>query len=49
MKTEDVPKTPHHMGPVMTVRELSAYLQVHSSKIYQMARLGEIPGFSSWR
>ena len=52
MKTEDVPKTPDQTGPVMTVRELSAYLQVHPSKIYRMARLGEIPGFrvgASWR
>ena len=37
---------------LMTVRDLSDYLHVHTSTIYRMLRQGEIPAFrigSDWR
>ena len=40
MKSENAAKTPHYSGPikVMTVREVSAYLQVHPTTIYRMLK-----------
>ena len=37
---------------VMTVKELSDYLQVHPSTVYKLLRRGELPGFrigTDWR
>lgn len=37
---------------LVTVKELSTYLRVHSSTIYRLLKRGEIPGFklgSDWR
>jgi excisionase family DNA binding protein len=53
MKGEDA-KTSHYTGPikVMTVREVSAYLQVHPSTIYRLLKHHQIPAFhvgSDWR
>jgi excisionase family DNA binding protein len=42
----------YNLPPVMTVRELSAYLRVHPSTIYKLLRKGELPGFrigTDWR
>ena len=44
----------HYPGPinVMTVREVSAYLQVHPSTIYRLLKHNQIPAFhvgSDWR
>lgn len=54
MKEQDASKRTHHVGEisVMTVRELSAYLQVHPTTIYRLLRRNEIPAFhigSDWR
>ena len=54
MKRKAGAKTPPHTGPVkvMTVGELSAYLRVHPSTIYQLLKRHEIPAFhigSDWR
>ena len=54
MKSEDAAKTPHYRRPikVMTVREVSAYLQVHPTTIYRMLKHGQLPAFhvgSDWR
>jgi excisionase family DNA binding protein len=53
MKSEAA-ETPHYAGPikVMTVREVSAYLQVHPSTIYRLLKRHQIPAFhvgSDWR
>ena len=42
----------YSLGPVMTVKELAAYLRVHPSTIYKLLRQRELPGFriaSEWR
>ena len=42
----------YNLGRVMTVKELAAYLRVHTSTIYKLLRLRELPGFlvaSEWR
>lgn len=49
-----LPKTPQYRGPikVMTVREVSAYLQVHPTTNYRMLKHGQLPAFhigSDWR
>ena len=54
MKNKSVFKTSHYVGPVrvMTVREVSAYLHVHSSTIYKLVKHHQIPAFqvgSDWR
>jgi len=54
MKSEDAAKTSHYTGPinVMTVREVSAYLRVHTSTIYRLLKHDQIPAFrvgSDWR
>jgi excisionase family DNA binding protein len=39
-------------SPVMTVREVSAYLQVHPTTIYRLLKHDQIPAFhvgSDWR
>ncbi len=39
-------------GKVLTVREVAAYLRVHSSTIYRLLKKGELPAFrigSDWR
>jgi excisionase family DNA binding protein len=39
-------------SPLMTVRELAAYLRVHPTTIYRMLRQGDVPAFkigSDWR
>ena len=53
-KSDGVAKTTHYAGPikVMTVREVSAYLQVHPSTIYRLLKRHQIPAFhmgSDWR
>jgi excisionase family DNA binding protein len=53
-KSDGAAKTPHYAGPikVMTVREVSAYLQVHPSTIYRLLKRHQIPAFhmdSDWR
>lgn len=53
-KSDGAAKTTHYAGPikVMTVRELSAYLQVHPSTIYRLLKRHQIPAFhmgSDWR
>jgi excisionase family DNA binding protein len=52
MKSEDAAET--YAGPVklMTVREVSAYLQVHPVTIYRLLKRHELPAFqvgSEWR
>jgi excisionase family DNA binding protein len=54
MKGEDAAKTRHYAGPikVMNVREVSAYLRVHTSTIYKLLKHNQIPAFhvgSDWR
>jgi excisionase family DNA binding protein len=52
MKRKDGVKTPHYTRPVMTVREVSAYLKVHPSTVYRLLWRNEIPAFhvgSDWR
>jgi excisionase family DNA binding protein len=54
MKSKDATKTPHYNGPinVMTVREVSAYLQVHPTTIYRLLKRNQLPAFhvgSDWR
>jgi excisionase family DNA binding protein len=54
MDLKDATKTPPHTGPakVMTVRELSAYLQLHPTTVYRLLKRREIPAFrmgSDWR
>jgi excisionase family DNA binding protein len=52
MEGKDGVKTPHYSGPVMTLRELSAYLHVHPSTIYRLLKRDQIPAFhmgSDWR
>jgi excisionase family DNA binding protein len=54
MKSVGAAETSHHAGPikVMTVREVSAYLQVHPSTIYRLVKHHQIPAFqvgSDWR
>jgi excisionase family DNA binding protein len=54
MNSKVVAKTSHYAGPVrvMTVREVSAYLQVHPSTIYRLLKHNQIPAFhvgSDWR
>ena len=54
MQSEGAAETPHYAGPikVMTVREVSAYLQVHPSTIYRLLKRHQIPAFhmgSDWR
>jgi excisionase family DNA binding protein len=54
MKSEDAAKTRHYAGPikVMNVREVSAYLRVHTSTIYKLLKHNQIPAFhvgSDWR
>lgn len=42
----------HNLPELMTVRQLSEYLQVHPTTIYKLMRLGRLPGFrvgSYWR
>ena len=53
-KSDGAAKTTHYAGPikVMTVREVSAYLQVHPSTIYRLLKRHQIPAFhigSDWR
>jgi len=54
MKRKSIDKRPLHTLPsnVMTVREVSAYLQVHPSTIYRLLKQHQIPAFqmgSDWR
>ena len=54
MKSGDVVHTPHFTQPskLLTAREVSAYLRVHTSTIYRMLRYKQIPAFhvgSEWR
>ena len=54
MKREDVAKTPHYTQPskVMTVREVSSYLQIHPTTLYRLLKSNQIPAFrigSDWR
>jgi excisionase family DNA binding protein len=54
MKAEGAAETLHDAAPVkvMTVREVSAYLQVHRSTIYRLLKRRQIPAFqvgSDWR
>jgi excisionase family DNA binding protein len=54
MSTKGAAKTSHYAGPVrvMTVREVSGYLQVHPSTIYRLLKHNQIPAFhvgSDWR
>jgi excisionase family DNA binding protein len=39
-------------NPILTIAELSEYLQIHRTTIYRMLREGRLPGFrigSDWR
>jgi excisionase family DNA binding protein len=39
-------------GPIMTVRDVAAYLNCHYSTVYRLLRSGAIPGFrlgGDWR
>jgi excisionase family DNA binding protein len=52
MNSNGVAKTSHYSGPMMTVREVSAYLRVHPSTIYRLLKHRQIPAFqvgSDWR
>jgi len=54
MNNKDAAQAPLYAGPskLMTVRELSTYLQVHSSTVYRLLKHHDIPGFrigSDWR
>jgi excisionase family DNA binding protein len=54
MKRKSINKRPLYTLPskVMTVREVSAYLQVHPSTIYRLLKQHQIPAFqmgSDWR
>jgi excisionase family DNA binding protein len=49
MKGKDAAKTAHHMSPVMTVRELSSYLHLHSVTVRKLARRHQIPAFRMGR
>ena len=54
MKRKSIDKRPFYTLPskVMTVREVSAYLQVHPSTIYRLLKQHQIPAFqmgSDWR
>jgi len=51
-RSQTMADTRYNLPPVMTVRELSAYLRVHPSTIYKLLRRGELPGFrigTDWR
>ena len=53
-KSDGAAKTTHYAGPikVMNVREVSAYLRVHPTKIYRLLKRHQIPAFhmgSDWR
>jgi len=44
--------TTAHNSEIMTVKELSRYLRLHTSTVYRLLRRGELPGFKigdSWR
>jgi excisionase family DNA binding protein len=52
MKGKGAPRTSNHGGPVMTVREVSAYLKVNPSTVYRLLKRNRIPAFhvgSDWR
>jgi excisionase family DNA binding protein len=52
MKGKDAAKTSMDPINIMTVRELSAYLNVHTSTIYRMLKQRQLPAFqvgSDWR
>jgi excisionase family DNA binding protein len=52
MKGKGGARTSHHTRPVMTVREVSAYLKLHPSTIYRLLKRDQIPAFhmgSDWR
>jgi excisionase family DNA binding protein len=54
MKAKDAFRSPLYTEPsrLMTVRDLSEYLHVHTSTIYRMLKQHEIPAFrigSDWR
>lgn len=54
MNNKGIAKTSRYTGPVrvMTVREVSAYLQVHPTTIYRLLKNNQIPAFhvgSDWR
>ena len=54
MKGEGAAETLHDAAPVkvMTVREVSAYAQVHRSTIYRLLKRRQIPAFqvgNDWR
>ena len=52
MNSNGVARTSHYPGPMMTVREVSAYLRVHPSTIYRLLKHRQIPAFqvgSDWR
>ena len=45
-------ETKYSLPRVMTVKDLSEYLRVHSSTVYKLLRRGEVPAFrigSDWR
>jgi excisionase family DNA binding protein len=54
MTRKSAAKMPQYTGPinVMTVREVAAYLRVHSATIYKLLKRDQIPAFrlgSDWR
>lgn len=52
MKGKGAPRTSNQGGPVMTVREVSAYLKVNPSTVYRLLKRNRIPAFhvgSDWR
>ena len=38
---------PHNVEPAMTVRDVSAFLNVDEKTIYRLAQKGDLPGFLS--
>jgi excisionase family DNA binding protein len=49
---EAVRRSLSDISPILTVRELSAYLRVHPTTIYRLLRKGQLPAFKvggDWR
>jgi excisionase family DNA binding protein len=52
IRGEAVRRSLSEISPVLTVRDLGAYLRVHPSTIYRLLKTGQLPAFkvgSDWR